>query len=91
MKLKNQYKHSDNQHRVLCKHLLKEQQMKLKRKLEVFQKEQWKVKERMMCKEFNKLMKKIKIIIHEVSALSSLIEHKIVIYLFEKFITRNEE
>ncbi len=91
MKLKDQYEHSDNQCRMLHKCLLKEQQMKLKRKLEVFQKEQWKVKERMMCKEFNKLMKKIKIIIHEVSALSSLIEHKIVIYLFEKFITRNEE
>ncbi len=36
-------------------------------------------------------MKKIKIIIHEISALSSLVEHKIVICLFERFITKNEE
>jgi len=40
MKFKNQYKHSDNQHRMLHKHLLKEQQTELKRKFETFQKEQ---------------------------------------------------
>jgi len=40
MRLKNQYKHSDNQCRVLHKHLLEEWQAKLKRKLEIFQKEQ---------------------------------------------------
>jgi len=44
-----------------------------------------------MCKEFNKFMKKIKIIIHEISASSSLVKHKIVICLFEKFIIKNEE
>jgi len=45
----------------------------------------------MMCEEFNKLIKKIRIIIHRISALSSLVEHKIVICLFEKFITRSKE
>jgi len=29
--------------------------------------------------------------IYEISALSSLVRHKIVIYLFEKFITKNEK
>jgi len=91
MKLKNQYEHSENQHRVLHKCLLEEQQMKLKRKFETFQKEQWEVKEKMMYKEFNRLMKKIKIIIHETSVLDSLVKHKIIIYLLEKFITKSEE
>jgi len=36
MKLKNQYKHSENQHRVLCEHLLKEQVKELKEKVQVF-------------------------------------------------------
>jgi len=91
MKLKNQYEHSDNQCRVLHKYLLEEQQMKLKRELEIFQKEQQKVKERMMCKEFDELMKKTRITVHEISALSSLVRHKIVIHLFERFITKSEE
>jgi len=65
--------------------------MKLKRKFETFQKEQQKVKEKMMCKEFNKLMKKIKITVHKISALSSLMRHKIIICLFEKFITKDEK
>jgi len=45
----------------------------------------------MMCEEFNKLMKKTKITVHKISALSSLVKHKIVIHLFEKFIIKNEE
>jgi len=40
MKLKNQYKHPENQHRVLRKCLLKEQVKELKEKVQVFQKEQ---------------------------------------------------
>jgi len=91
MKLKNQYKHLDNQCRTLCKHLLKEQQTELKRELKAFQKKQEKVKEKMVCKEFNRLMKKIKIIIYEILASNSLVRHKIVICLFEKFIIRDEK
>jgi len=92
MKLKDQYEHSENQCRVLCEHLLKEQQTELKRKLEVFQKEQWEVKEKMMCKEFNKLIKNTKTTIHDTSASSSLmVKHKIVIHLLRKFITKSEE
>jgi len=76
---------------VLCECLLKEQQTELKREFETFQKKQQKVKERTVCKEFDKLMKKTRIIIHEISASSSLIEHKIIIYLLEKFITKSEK
>jgi len=76
---------------MLCKHLLEEQQMKLKREFETFQKEQQKVKERTMCEEFNRFMKKTKITVHEISASSSLVRHKIVIHLFEKFIIKNEK
>ncbi len=36
-------------------------------------------------------MKKIKIIIYEISASSSLVKHKIIIHLFEKFITKSEK
>ncbi len=91
MKLKNQYEHSENQHWVLKKCLLKEQQTELKSKFEAFQKEQWKVKERMMYKKFNELMKKTKIMFHRISALSSLVRHKIIICLFEEFITKNKK
>jgi len=91
MKLKNQYKYSNNQCRMLHKCLSEEWQMKLKRKFETFQKEQWKAEEKMMCEKFNRFIKKIKIIIHEISASSSLVKHKIVIHLFEKFITKNEK
>ena len=46
----------------------------------------------MMCKEFDKFIKKIKTAVCDTSALSSLImRHKIVIYLFEKYITKNEK
>jgi len=45
----------------------------------------------MMCKEFDKLMKKIRITVYEISASNSLVEHKIIIHLFEKFITKNEK
>jgi len=65
--------------------------MKLKRELEAFQKEQQEVKEKTVCEEFNRLMKKIRIIIYEISALSLLVRHKIIIYLFERFIIKNEE
>jgi len=44
-----------------------------------------------MCKEFNKLIKKIKTTVHEISALSLLVRHKIVIHLFEEFITKDEK
>jgi len=63
----------------------------LKRKIEVFQKEQWEVKERMICKEFNELMKKTKIMICDTSALSLLVRHKIVICLLKKYITKSEK
>ena len=65
--------------------------MKLKRELEAFQKEQQEVKEKTACKEFNKLMKKTRITVHETAALSSLVKHKIVIHLFEKFIIKSEK
>jgi len=45
----------------------------------------------MMCKEFNELIKKTKITVHEISTSSSLVKHKIVICLFEKFITKSEK
>jgi len=47
--------------------------------------------EKMMCKKFNKLMKKTKITVYEISASNSLVKHKIVICLFERFIIKNEE
>jgi len=75
----------------LCEHLLEEWQTELKREFETFQKEQWKVKEKTVYKEFNKFMKKTKITVHRISASSSLVEHKIIIHLFEKFITKNEK
>jgi len=65
--------------------------MKLKREFETFQKEQQKVKEKIVCEKFNKLMKKIQITIHEISTSSSLVKHKIIIHLFEKFIIKNEK
>jgi len=71
--------------------LLKEWQTKLKREFETFQKEQWEVKEKMMCEKFNKLIRETQIMIHKISVLSSLVRHKIVIHLFEKFITKNEK
>jgi len=83
--------HSDNQHRVLCEHLLEEWQTKLKRELKAFQKEQQKVKEKTMCKEFDKLIKKTWITVYEIFTLNSLVKHKITIHLFEKFITKNEK
>jgi len=49
------------------------------------------VKEKMMCEEFDKLIKKMRIIIHEISASNSLVRHKIIIHLFEEYITKNEE
>jgi len=36
-------------------------------------------------------MKKTRIIIYEISASNSLVKHKIVIYLFEKFIIKSEK
>ena len=44
-----------------------------------------------MCKEFNKFMKKTKITVYDISALNSLIKHKIIICLSEKYITKNEK
>jgi len=45
-----------------------------------------------MCKEFDKLIKNAKIILFNTSALDSLtMRYKIIIYLFEKHITKNEE
>jgi len=44
-----------------------------------------------MCEKFNKLMKKVQIIIYKISASDSLVRHKIVICLFKKFITKNEK
>jgi len=49
------------------------------------------VKERIVCEEFDKLIKNIKITIYNTSASSSSIEHKIMICLFEEFITKSEE
>jgi len=36
-------------------------------------------------------MKKVEITVHKISALSSLMKHKIIIHLFERFITKNEK
>jgi len=45
----------------------------------------------MMYKEFNRLIKKTKITVYEISVLNLLVEHKIVIHLLERFIIRDEE
>jgi len=77
---------------VLHKSLLKEQMKELKRKFKVFQKEQQKVKERIVCKEFNELIKNAKTTIYSTSASSLLMmKHKIVIYLLREYITKSEE
>jgi len=92
MKLKNQYEHSENQCRVLCEHLLKEQVKELKEKVQVFQKEQWKAEEKMMCEKFDRLMKNTRTVICDTSATDHLtIEHKIVICLSVRYIIKNEE
>jgi len=44
-----------------------------------------------MCKEFNELMKKIKITVHRISTLSLLVKYKIIIHLFEKFFIKSEK
>jgi len=64
----------------------------LKRKLKVFQKDQQKVKEKKVCEEFDKLIKKTRTVICDTSTLSSLImKHKIIICLSEKYIIKSEE
>jgi len=92
MKLKNQYEHSENQHRVLCEHLLKEQAKELKEKVQIFQKEQQKAEKKMVCKEFDKLIKDTRTVICSTSATDYLtIEQKIVICLSVRYITKNEK
>jgi len=92
MKLKNQYEHSENQHRALCKHLLKEQAKELKKKVQIFQKEQWKAEEKMMCKKFDRLMKNTRTVICDTSAMNYLtIRQKIVIHLSVRYIIKNEK
>jgi len=92
MKFKDQYKHSKNQCWVLHKCLLEEQKMKLKRKIEIFQKEQWKAEEKITCKKFNKLIKNTKTVICNTSASDFLTtEYKIIIHLSVKYITKNEK
>jgi len=50
------------------------------------------VKEKMMYKEFNKLIKKTKTAVYSISTLNSLImRYKIIIYLSEKYIIKNEK
>jgi len=45
-----------------------------------------------MCEKFDKLMKNTRTVIHNTSATDHLtIEHKIVICLLVKYITKNEE
>ncbi len=92
MKLKNQYKHSENQCRVLHKHLLKEQVKELKEEVQVFQKKQWEAEEKMVCEKFDRLMKNTKTVIYDTSTTDHLtIKHKIVIYLSVRYIIKNEE
>jgi len=93
MKLKNQYKHSENQHRTLCKHLLKKWAKELKTEFKIFQKEQQKVKEKTVCKKFNELMMNVWVTFHDklASLTYSMYEQKIVIHLFEKYITKNKK
>jgi len=92
MRLKNQYKHPESQHRVLCKHLLKEQVKELKEKVQAFQKKQWEAEEKMVCEKFDRLMKNTRIAIHDTLTTDHLmIEYKIVIYLSVKYTTKNEE
>jgi len=50
-----------------------------------------KSKKKIVYKKFNKLIKKTKITVHDTLALNLLVKYKIVIYLFEKYITKNEE
>jgi len=77
---------------MLCEHLLKEQAKELKGKVQVFQKEQWKAEEKMVCKEFDRLMKNARTVIHNTSATDHLtIEHKIVIHLSVRYTIKGEE
>ncbi len=92
MKLKNQYEHSENQCRMLHEHLLKEQTKELKKKVQIFQKEQWKAEEKMMCEKFNRFIKNTRTVICNTSATNHLtIEHKIVICLFVRYIIKSEK
>jgi len=92
MKLKNQYKHPENQRRALHECLLKEQVKELKGKVQVFQKEQWKAEEKMVCEKFDRLMKNTRTVICDTSATDHLtIRHKIVIHLSVGYTTKNEE
>jgi len=56
-----------------------------------FLKRTMKSEKKMMYEKFNKFIKKIRITIHNTSTLSLSMKHKIVIYLFEKYITKNEK
>jgi len=77
---------------MLCECLLKEQVKELKEKVQIFQKEQQKAEEKMMCEEFNKLMKNTRTVIHNTSATNHLmIEHKIVICLSVRYIIKSEK
>jgi len=92
MELKDQYEHSENQCRVLCEHLLEEQVKELEEEVQVFQKEQWKAEEKMVCEKFDRLMKNTRTVICDTSAADHLtIEHKIVICLFVGYTTKSEE
>ena len=55
-------------------------------------KKQWKVKEKMMYEKFDKFIKNTKTVIYDTSALGLLmIEHKIVICLFKKYIIKSKK
>jgi len=90
MKLKNQYEHSENQHWALRKCLLENQAKNLQNEIQIYKKKQWEVKEKVMYEEFDRIMKNIRITICYISA-SLITEHKIVIYLFKKYITKSEK
>jgi len=64
-------------------------------KFEIFQKTQWEVKEEIVCKEYDKLMKNTQIVIYSDLTLTLLLytmyRQKIVICLFERYITKNNK
>ena len=72
------------------KKFLREEVKNLKDEVQTYKKIQWKVKKKMICKEFKKLIKNTRITMCDTST-SLMIENKIVICLSVKFITQKEE
>jgi len=59
MRLKTRYKHSENQCQAMHQQLLKEQQKKLKKKVNNLKKQQKEIKKTRACLELSKLIKDV--------------------------------